>query len=131
MTRGAQYFPPSDNSVRSFHFQTNVQILAGEVNPIKSSEIGSFLHLAVERGQYRLVHVTLRGGLRASSFIITLLAYSKLLMYSRSHSSLSPFLFKSRHIWQPLKWFTNCTCSGSKEEWVACQLLCRRQKALW
>ena len=54
--------------------------------------------------------VRLRGGFLARSFIITLLAYSKLLIYSLSHSTMSPFLFKSRHIWQPLKWFTNCTC---------------------
>ena len=47
------------------------------------------------------------GGLRANSFIMTLLAYSKLLMYSRSHSGMSPFLFRSKHIWHPLKWFTN------------------------
>jgi len=53
------------------------------------------------------------GGFRAKSFIITLLAYSKLLMYSRSHSGMSPFLFRSRHIWHPLKWFTNCTCRVS------------------
>ena len=42
--------------------------------------------------------VIFRGGFLASSFIMKLLAYSKLLMYSRSHSSMSPFLFKSKHI---------------------------------